>query len=302
MKSFLKNIFNKENKTKNDDIIKTYDINKNIDYYLLNLSRKCNVIDDHLLFFIENHSKIIKMYLYDILHIKSNQTYTINNDNINIYYNVIIDGTLKCNEWDNNNKSGGMISINSLNDIIINNNGSINVDGTGYKGGNILTQGESYKGIQQHGNISPNYGGGGSLRGGGGYGTKGDNTIYGGIGGNTYGNKELTILYRGSGGGGGHARGGNGGGIIHLYCSNKFIMNNDSTIQSNGIDGEMIRVGGGSGGSILVNCDIFDIHNTAKIIAIGGTGGGNGRIRINANKFKQINMNQITPQPFIGSL
>jgi hypothetical protein len=137
--------------------------------------------------------------------------------------------------------------------LTIDQNSSIDMTGKGFKGGiqvnnegdGISYQGESYQGNSTK-NKNNNFGGGGAGHGsssygstgggGGGYGSKGNDSqpnIYGGgnhdggKGGDIYGDDKLSILYCGSGGGSGHpystgigGKGGNGGGIIEIFCSN----------------------------------------------------------------------------------
>lgn len=121
--------------------------------------------------------------------------------------------------------------------------------------------------------------------GGGGFGTQGGKgTKVGcgtsGLGGGTYGDPTLAVLYRGSGGGSGFpwkvgagGAGGDGGGVVHI--SAKRIINYGS-IDANGgpgSDGGFFSGagGGGSGGSILLVGD--NLANYGTILAKGGRGG-----------------------------
>eukprot|EP01084_Bolivina_argentea_P051903 95403_1 len=147
-------------------------------------------------------------------------------------------------------------------------------------------------------NRKANIGGGGAGLndkaggGGAGYGTKGDdgyideesneytdNKNKNGFGGNCYGNKYLSKLYLGSGGGGSQCNlGGDGAGAIFIECQN---LINYGSITANGGD-SMIGAGAGSGGSIYCTVHKSIIMNNESLIqAKGGYGGkwglyGNG--------------------------
>lgn len=284
---------------------------KNEKYYnqILNKNKQYDLVLLYLIrwnglqqFHFENAiNEIIKKYIFGVLIIEKNQTIKIKSDELNIFYDIIIDGTLTVEkEWNYNDKYGGYLNIYSLNNMLLNSSGHIDVNGMGYKGGGNLSQGESYNGLGKSNDKQPNFGGGGALRGGGGYGTKGENCQYGGIGGNIYGDQKLNILYRGSGGGGGHMIGGNGGGIIHIIVEKEFVLN--GKIASNGMDGTGIRPGGGSGGSIKIEAKCIKMSESSCIMAKGGYLGGDGRIRINVqNKDKSVlKLSNCKPIPYMG--
>eukprot|EP01084_Bolivina_argentea_P061219 111888_1 len=222
---------------------------------------------------------------------------------------------------------GGRLLLKCKGNIIIEKGGKIDVDSCGYTSGTYYTSGESCKNMGTFNNISPNVGGGGAGlarcgAGGGGYGTIGGHgkmtddvksaIEHTGKGGETYGNKYLTVLYLGSGGGGSECNlGGDGGGAIYLEC-NKLI--NYGHITANGGDA-MIGSGAGSGGSIHINVkDTIRMDKNSLIQAKGGYGGkwglygngGHGRIRIDIDrKYHQMmgnimNLKRIHPRPYIN--
>ncbi len=122
----------------------------------------------------------------------------------------------------------------------------------------------------------------------------------------TYGDKALSILHLGSGGGGWRSHyGSRGGGALQIECVN---FENDGNIKVNG-DSPIAYGGAGSGGSILIICQYFQLNiNDKKSCYIHVKGGyirqsrkgGDGRIRIkteaNVNKY----VDQIEPVPYIG--
>ncbi|ETO11741.1 hypothetical protein RFI_25635, partial [Reticulomyxa filosa] len=141
----------------------------------------------------------------------------------------------------------------------------------------------------------------------GGYGTKGKG--YDGKGGEIYGEETLLKqIYFGSGGGSTNdIFGGNGGGIIELIIEQQLI--NHGLIRSNGGEGLYV-VGGGSGGSILIELkcqsqfypDILE-QTLGTITCIGGNQnqtneGGKGRIAIYGIELSPDNILKINPKPF----
>ena len=243
---------------------------------------------------------------------------------------------LTCNGWDSKHKSGGILHIVCYGDIILN-TARISLDGKGYKGGKAGMSGESHSGKSKYTDTN-NYGGGGGTDRYNKKHIKGANASYGGKGevcaassthrftgfaaiGECYGDKELSILYRGSGGGGYYPddindnerlkcarHGGNGGGALKLECYGRIIFNGISTISCNGMDGA-VNAGNGSGGSIhivVMNGDRIEMNEQSVICAKGGNDkGGVGRIRIqylNGNKesCQDLTMFSILPTPYIG--
>ncbi|ETN99693.1 Fibronectin type III domain protein [Reticulomyxa filosa] len=140
---------------------------------------------------------------------------------------------------------------------------------------------------------------GNSLRGGGGYGTKGGG--YDGQCGEMYG--EETLLKKIHFGSGGYGYGGSGGGIIELIIEQQLI--NHGSIQSNGKNAYNYG-GGGSGGSILIEFQCQSHSNKLKqtvgtITCIGGSGrynGGDGRIAIYGIELSSDDILAIDPKPW----
>lgn len=126
-------------------------------------------------------------------------------------------------------------------------------------------------------------------RGGGGFGTAGTQA---GTGGGIYGNSLLIPLTGGAGGGGGDASnassylGGGGGGGAVLIASNTRIVfpsggwNGNNAIYANGASGGGGPSGGGSGGAVRLVAPA--VTGTVWIAVSGSTGGGFGRIRVDA--------------------
>eukprot|EP01084_Bolivina_argentea_P054431 99819_1 len=255
------------------------------------------------------------------------QNKTIILDHLNQEYkyeftNVVIKsgGTLTVHAWNPCSNKGGKLLITAMISFVIEKGGMINLDAIGYEGGKSCQTGESYMSPQrsqgEH-NIGGG-GGGGYTCYGGGYGTPGNTNSYHGRrydnGGIVYGNKELSVLHLGSGGG---DSGGNGGGALKIECV-KF--KNNGMISCNGGNVDYYASGCGSGGSIMIVCEefIMDSDDTINcyIRACGGknTGignrtehggeGGDGRIRIKSSNnlwIKQcVESEQIMPQPYIG--
>ncbi|MFA5143946.1 MAG: LamG-like jellyroll fold domain-containing protein [Candidatus Omnitrophota bacterium] len=143
-----------------------------------------------------------------------------------------------------------------------------------------------------------------SAGGGGGYVAKGGNASSGGQGGVSYGDLELTTLYKGSAGGsagayrGLGAAGGKGGGAIKI--AGKDIVINGK-VSANGLDGvaglnfKTSRTGGGgggSGGTVYICGQNVSVSGSVTVSGgKGGTGaaaggnGSNGRVRIDYVNF-----------------
>ena len=152
------------------------------------------------------------------------------------------------------------------------------------------------------------------------YKIKGVNVRGYGEGGKVYGDKELSILHLGSGGGSiMKAKGGNGGGAIRIKCLGNFILNGKAKITANGEAGDGAVSGCGSGGSIHIivgkkeNLQINDVDRCEirakgeKNYSPGGSGdGGYGRIRVECvndvmgkSYFKKMEA-CFEPKPYIG--
>eukprot|EP01084_Bolivina_argentea_P106322 190287_1 len=234
-----------------------------------------------------------------------------------------------------------ILDIISFGDITLQENAKIDLNGMGYPAKYQLS-GNSYKGA---GGIScfANYGGGGPSiwgvgggggeesgcggGGGGGYGNYGGCCccvgvtgcflwwccccgVFGCCGepGHKYGDKALTVLHLGSGGGaGGYTdRGGAGGGGLRLQCFGTISLDQNSQIVCNGGNGHGDG-GGGSGGSIYIvinNQNNLKMNAGSKICAIGGRPcGGVGRIRIQFMTSTNMSMDElneydIMPEPY----
>jgi formylglycine-generating enzyme required for sulfatase activity len=174
--------------------------------------------------------------------------------------------TLTVNGWDGT--KGGVLFLRSKGGVNI--DGSISLDGLGYRGGERPTnanqdgfEGESYSGYGANAQAALLGAGGGGRGdpcasngvggGGAGYGISGTSaqgtpTICMGIGGGTYGNARLTKLFLGSGAGSG---------------------GNDNVLSDNPLGGL-----GGSGGGILVIMAGGNITVTGSISSRGTTGQG----------------------------
>ncbi|MFH0918745.1 MAG: hypothetical protein V1913_00155 [Fibrobacterota bacterium] len=226
-----------------------------------------------------------------------------------------------------NDTVGGIVVFRVQDSLNVLNGGKIEADGRGFNGG---MQGgtDGYKGESWVGGtltspiggystaypatnaILPNGSGGGCyVNGAGGsygsLGTSGDGYNQGGIcigqPGTLCGSADLTRIYLGSGGGGGHPNsgqphGGKGGGAI--YCiSRVLLVQSTGAISVNGTAGYFNPTkgqwgaGGGSGGSIYLVASDMNI-GTGLVTASGGLGvqglnggghggnGGSGRIRL----------------------
>ena len=227
-------------------------------------------------------------YGFKVLELKNKERMELKSNIINEYYNITLndESILTTNEYNNDTKNGGLLILNVKNNLVLNDNSFIHLNGCGYKGGNPCKQGHSYQGNSMKLRKN-NYGGGGTNKSeyyysgaGGGYGTKGE-SIGDALGGECYGNNKLDILYLGSGGGGSNKyKGGNGGGSIKIEC-NKLIINKNCGIYCNGNYGNGFS-GSGSGGSIYIICN--ELINYGNIHAKGRWHAGYGRIRIDCNK------------------
>lgn len=220
------------------------------------------------------------------------------------YTDVTINGTLTADAWDGN--KGGLLLFRATGRVTV--NGSINMNGKGYRGGggcgcSSWYPGEGYMGPNCSSTSSSNYGGGGGSRtyysysyygygAGGGYGTQGTNG-YGyynsGQGGESYGEENLRRLFLGAGGGnaydsyyGYYACGGNGGGIIYIVSNQIVVSGNITANGDNGGSWGYAYGGGGAGGSIWLRARIMNV-GTNRVSARGGQNyraGGDGRIRL----------------------
>ena len=149
-----------------------------------------------------------------ILELENDENIALKSDTINEFNDLVLneDSVITTHDYDTDDKEGGILLIKVNHDLILNDNSQINLNGLGYRGGDIKKQGYSYKGNSIE-SSKRNYGAGGGSgvyyingkriesAGGAGYGTKGDARL--GEGGKCYGNNKLDILYLGSGGGGG---------------------------------------------------------------------------------------------------
>eukprot|EP01084_Bolivina_argentea_P151188 263905_1 len=224
--------------------------------------------------------------------INKGETVELKSDELYVFNNITIkeNGILTT-------KNGGKLFLKILNNLILENNASINLNYLGYPSDEGIG-----KGID---------GGGGS------YCTKGGEGWNTGNAGKLYGD----TLNMGSGGGTwGSFDGGAGGGYIDIQINKngKLILNDNSNICANGENGQdteyVYASGSGSGGCINITCDsiksIIINSKTALISAIGGKGGvgrcytggdgGNGKIQINVNQYIELDndiMNQIVPKP-----
>ena len=225
-----------------------------------------------------------------------------------------------------NGYNGGISIFRATGTVNIVSGGSINVIGTGYRGGDenyvdscasgVSKQGESYKGLGINSGYMNLSGGGSGLKtytsyegagGGGGYGTSGSNGGAGGScsqnygsGGGICGSSDMSQVYLGSGGGGGGwgGIGAMGGGILLIFANNISVSGN---IMANGNVGGNIGSrsagGGGSGGCIILTASALSI-GTNLVNVTGGAGGigavetggvgGSGRIRFISNSISGI--------------
>ena len=202
----------------------------------------------------------------------------------------------------------GLIRIRCHQNIIIEEDCSLNVNGKGYYGDNG-THGYSEnpgrgqrKAKKKDGEVWYYAGGG--------YGSNGGDCFAGNTrdklmcrGGAMYGDKRLETLHFGSSGG----KGGliedlvsdRGGGIIELHTDG--MLENYGSITSNGTRGQKGgKYSGGSGGSIKIIC--HSLVNEGMIQAKGSKGfpphgdGGNGRIAIYHNRSASNSLGSIEPK------
>ena len=164
----------------------------------------------------------------------------------------------------------------------VSNSGTINVSGgNGQGNGTFSTPGPGgFRGGKSPGDGTPASAGlgpgGGGLNSSAGYATAGSGSAPGG----TYGNARVLPLIGGSGGSGGTSAGGAGGGAI-LIAANGTVSVGVIVATAGGPIGSGY---GGSGGGIRLVAN--SIQGAASgLSAYGSTGGGTGRIRIEANTF-----------------
>ncbi len=158
--------------------------------------------------------------------------------------------------------------------------------GGGFDGGNgVFNSSTSTNGNKGNGNGSGGFGVNLSGGGGGGYANFGFNAfLLWGLGGKSYGDSSLQIIYGGSGGGsgsGGYNRssggGGAGGGVIQMSSCEEITITLSGSILCNGGDGGSDGMsncgagGGGSGGTIFLSAATITIRG--KVNATGGNGG-----------------------------
>ena len=208
------------------------------------------------------------------------------------------------------NPNGGKLLLRSFGEFIVESGGVIDCNGKGYTGGDRWYSGQSYLGKSALKAREANYGGSGCTKlysalwclssGGGGYGTKGEDGVchtynnqkyeFEGLGGQTYGDKELKHLHLGSGGGGSkYCRGGDGGGALKIIC-HKFVNNGVIEVNGKKGGGATKNGGGGSGGSCLIIVYGKEFDNERGLISCVGAesihqfgrggSGGDGRICI----------------------
>jgi len=212
--------------------------------------------------------------------------------------------TLTADAWDGT--KGGVIYFRASG--VVTNNGTISMNGKGYRGGSGWNgegsgrRGESCPGYPNDQSYVGYYGAGGGGRywvssgdagdagGGGSYGSAGlaGGGSGGGYTGSVYGIQDISTAYLGSGGGGGAGdtdgdvgnggNGGSGGGLI-LLAAGKFLNGGSiSSYGNNGAnaydpgDGEPGSGGGGAGGSILFNVTNSSFGSNL-VLAKGGAGG-----------------------------
>ena len=251
--------------------------NNNNKQYLKNIDHEY-IFDDHICLSItfNDNNNWNEFDNYKITYKPINEI----NDDIKLNEKFIHQGTIQQNsiiiskyfvkprewsvEWNPNTNKGGYIKLN-YNTIIIKDNCDVNATGMGYYGDNKYNIGKGELSYLSAG-----------------YGTKGSDSS-----GKVYGNKELNILYHGSGSK--SKQWGIGGGTIKIRC-NKFI--NYGNILSNSFKN-------GSGGTIFIVAKEF--NNYGKIIAksnYASNGCGLGRIAIYSDKY--INKGSIYPEPYVA--
>lgn len=233
---------------------------------------------------------------------------------------ILNNGCLTVKKYDPITHTGGILRL-QCKELILESGGSINVTGKGYPGGNrSYYQGYSYKYDAPNlptDSVEPNLGGGGGAwggwgAGGGGYGTPGKSGFChgepSGKAGLTYGDRDVSVVYCGSGGGNSKfGFGSAGGGGIMIECEGNIRIENGATIIANGGDLKQDSLNGcGSGGTIWIRAK--EVKNDGLISAVGGINkngkggdgvGGMGRIRI-AGEIKSSGANgpggKIEPQ------
>ena len=233
-------------------------------------------------------------------------------------------GSITAPAWDGN--TGGILALIATSTMTINDANGITMAGKGYAGGTSSTVapsgGPSFTRYKMPGGsylplgyadttlYQPNKGGGGgggmrvncvgSPGGGGGYalpGTPGGfgggcagGTIFGGVGGEVYGDAALKQIFFGSGGGAGgyssdptQGHGGAGGGIVILYTSSIDVhvpqaINVDGAAGTLGFQGDGPG-GGGAGGSIYLSHTsmVTGFSNLSANGALGGAAGPSGK-------------------------
>jgi hypothetical protein len=207
------------------------------------------------------------------------------------------------------NAANTPVYILATGDIIIN-GGGFSVDGQGPVGKRGGSGGPGgFDGGQGGSTPSNGFGpgggkggseGGAERRGGGGFGTAGDSAS---TGGRIYGNSWLIPLIGGSGGGGSNSEnrngGGSGGGAILIASNTKVTFSSGTFVSASG--GGYGLSGGGSGGSVRIVAP--EISGLVYIYVPGGSGGGFGRIRIDAlsNSLVLQNPDASTAQATFGS-
>jgi hypothetical protein len=226
------------------------------------------------------------------------------------YSNMTINSgqTLNVNSW--NGTSGGVLFFRVSG--VLTNNGAINLNGLGFRGGiGTIPWGSNVDG-QQGESLAPpvnsnsaNVGGGGAGQsnftnyndssggGGAGFSANGTNGATRGVGGattagsggNSYGFNNSTMLYLGSGGGAsggsdggcGNVRGSNGGrggGLLYLHAG---TITSTGLITANGTAGENTPggcSGGGGGGS--GGMTVINTDTWSGSVTVNGAGGGAG--------------------------
>lgn len=162
-------------------------------------------------------------------------------------------------------------------------NGTVNLNGTGDSRTGLISPAppggfRGGAGVIAQTPASGGFGPGGGIyyEGGGSYGT--------GSGAPTYGNEQILPLIGGSGGAGGDYFGNtrdssSGGGAILVAAGGTATLN--GTITANA--GPTRDTGGGSGGGVRVICNELAGDTGGRISAVGSSGGGAGRIRVEAN-------------------
>mmetsp|Transcript_33483 Transcript_33483/g.53627 ORF Transcript_33483/g.53627 Transcript_33483/m.53627 type:complete len:348 (-) Transcript_33483:47-1090(-) len=266
--------------------------------------------------------KILTRYLKSELIVEEGMTHTLYSDIYWEYTYILLkkNSVLTVESWNQRKRKGGRLLLKIDRNLTMQEGARINVNQKGYKGGYFHEQGESFNGKGEENNSNANEGGGGGGKKRGapaGYGargvdvTDGSQTVHAGF---SYGDEFLTVLYLGSGGGGGYSNGvvdndcgGDGGGALDIQCMGEIRMEKSSVISANG--GNSVYGGGGSGGSIKITCRSIVMSGQgdakASIFALGGhdkdkyNSAGRGRIRISTEKnANNTSLNdRVLPQP-----